>query len=132
MLLYKLYLFILGNPVRYIVLNGPRIRLGLLDVGFYDGKPIEFVCADITGVSHLHWNFDHTECETLLQNRIDSWLILVFGVFYLFILMRLVFWTATSMPRGLFEIARVTHRAFSISTSSECLPVNASVSEKIE
>ena len=122
---YSIYFAILGRPLKFVLRYGPRVNFGLLDVGFYSGKSSYEICAEISGVPSLHWSFDPAACESMIQQRIDSWAVLVGGIIYLFIVLKTLFAIATRLPWAGLQIVQVIHQFLEFSASSRCLPASA-------
>ena len=61
--------------VKNLVLNGPS------QLGFYEGKLEHDICFSITGVSALHWEQNPLQCEKIIDNRAQSYAVLLTSVF---------------------------------------------------
>jgi hypothetical protein len=72
-------------PLLYLYLNGPDLG----GVGGWRGTAPEEICAQLTSVHTLHWQNNIDACYSLVFQRFDSNLTLVYTVMYILLSWRL-------------------------------------------
>lgn len=72
------------SPLRTLYLKGPQIG----PYGFWQGKPLADICATLTPTSALFWLTNMAECERIVEERMDSMIIVVSVSLQFFILYR--------------------------------------------
>lgn len=81
-------------PLRELYFNGPELVIfalnsgsNLFSVGFWKGLNKEDICAQLTGVSALHWQqaAPNDECASIVERHYNAFRIGVFFFVYIYI-----------------------------------------------
>lgn len=75
--LINLYNNILYYPLRNLYLKGPM----LYGYGFWGGKTIVNICSEITTVKSELWIKNLVECEEIIDNHVNSFILGVLWIF---------------------------------------------------
>lgn len=59
---------LIATPVRILYLRGPSLS----GFGFWEGKESEGICSQLSNVPASFWADHRTECETLIERKLDS------------------------------------------------------------
>jgi len=78
---------ILSSLARLYV-YGPRIG----GVGFWQGRPPESICAQLTVSNEDFWLRNMDECQRIISHQFGSWVVLLEFLLYFVILWKLVRW----------------------------------------
>jgi hypothetical protein len=76
-------LYILEAPLADLYFRGPSLG----GYGFWTGKPLDRICAELTDVPAAHWRVNEAACLDLVSRHFDGFVIFVYFILYaLFIL----------------------------------------------
>lgn len=78
----------------HIYRNGPNFRLLQMEFGFWSGRQLVDICAQLTGQSAEFWLRNMNECQSLFAQKEESFVVLIeitVGVILAFKLMRMGF-----------------------------------------
>jgi hypothetical protein len=78
--------YLLDAPLLYLYLYGPSF----MGIGFWGGRPFEDICAAMTGVSSGHWFELAGRCQSIIKQRFDSFLVLLYVPLFYVVLFALV------------------------------------------
>lgn len=97
------------NPLRFLYFRGPVWG----GYGFWEGKPPEDICAEITSVGAHHWRTWSDECRDLLERKLMAFEIGIASVLctfiiYIAITQCIFYYTSTRIIRnaGVFAAQR--------------------------
>jgi len=93
-LFQDLFRVFIEDPLFELYINGPAFH----GVGFWQGKPNEDICAELTSVSSSHWIKDSQECNDIIQRRFFSTVVVIYTAIYFTVLFKLAAVAARSRP----------------------------------
>lgn len=73
-LLLHLYRSTLLGAARELYLHGPTF---LHHYGFWQGRPVDEICGDLTGVDAAHWRAHPADCERRVDRQVNAYVICV-------------------------------------------------------
>jgi len=77
---YKIYRFILFNPLKFIYVNGPLLG----GFGFWNGQDLADICSQLSkGVSAKFWQDNFQQCEIQIDKQVLALCILVWVLLFL-------------------------------------------------
>lgn len=83
---------IVTEPLRQLVLHGPRLQLNLgiakLDLGFWQGLPLKDVCSQMSSFGSDHWARNEAHCTERVMASVTSIEVLIAFVVYVTVLVR--------------------------------------------
>lgn len=65
-------------PLRYLYLNGPSF----FGFGFWNGANTDHICSEMTKVNDGFWTLHPNECNDLINQRVQSFMIMIAILFY--------------------------------------------------
>lgn len=84
-LVYNTYFYLILNPLANLYLRGPSIH----GYGFWSGKTMPEICAELTNVPSEFWERNPLECQDLVSHQFESFVVAVETVIYIVLLYRL-------------------------------------------
>ena len=130
MVLTILYKFFIQTPFISLYANGPKIDMAFMRIGFYGGKRIESICADMTGVPEIHWNMEKQACSKIIADRVDSWILFIGIIFYVYFITRILLICISSIPAASYRIGAAFWKLSLPLISPIFLPPSASANGK--
>lgn len=85
-----MYGLLIQRPLRYLLLNGPRLNIFGTSIGFLGGVSDHNACEDMTGVSSMHWQIHDDVCAKLINSKIDRFVISTALLFYFYVLFQFI------------------------------------------
>ena len=83
-------------PVKRLYFNGPELRLfgtspgGGIHIGFWRGVPETEICAQMTGVSELHWRDHIITCHEMIDRQFKSFMVGIEFLLYIYFMLQLI------------------------------------------
>ena len=69
----QIYTILIIHPLKQLYLNGPQV----LNVGFWEGQPLNVICHHMTGQPETFWQRHEYECVQLIDDKFESYLTMV-------------------------------------------------------
>ncbi len=82
----QLVAWFLHVPLFNLYFFGPRIG----SYGFWQGRELHDICAEMTGIPADHWRANRSTCESLIANRFEAYVVVITVLAY-FILLRCLY-----------------------------------------
>lgn len=83
---------LLSNPLRHLLIHGPRWRftspVGGVDIGFWQGLAPKDICAQMMGGGSDLWEINDTECSLAIARSVHSMEVLVYALLYVIALVK--------------------------------------------
>jgi hypothetical protein len=94
----------LEKPLLQIYLFGPSFGV----YGFWQGMPPSHICASMTNVHTPHWDENQDECAMLIFNRFESYMVVCYGLMYIYMAFRLAVTAGDMIRRTCYSCTRQT------------------------
>lgn len=76
------WFYIIEAPLADLYFRGPSFG----GFGFWTGKPLDRICAELTDVPEAHWQANQDACVELVTRHFDGFVIFVYFLLYLLFL----------------------------------------------
>jgi hypothetical protein len=89
-MLRTLHAYVVAFPMRYVYQNGAGTSI----IGCWSGAGNAEICAALTGTPASHWVVHDAICDNLIMDRVNSWLVLIWGSMYVYAIFSVITTTA--------------------------------------